>query len=119
MSFRRRSTKAIASDFTKDEAEYILLVGSETGNTFVFAKTFFKALKKEGKKVYMATLNQYTSYEKATCLIVFTSTYGDGDPPSNAHTFETVLIYKSNYISHIQQMRSRLPTEGFTTIPQD
>tara|TARA_B110000259_G_C14018753_1_gene402302 strand:- start:54 stop:2246 length:2193 start_codon:yes stop_codon:yes gene_type:complete len=91
MSFRRRSTKAIASDFTKDEAEYILLVGSETGNTFVFAKTFFKALKKEGKKVYMATLNQYTSYEKATCLIVFTSTYGDGDPPSNAHTFETLF----------------------------
>ncbi len=91
VSLRRRGTKRLIEDFTKDEAEYILLVGSETGNTFVFAKTFFNALKNAGKKVYMASLNEYSSYQCATHLIVFTATYGDGDAPSNARKFDTVF----------------------------
>ena len=92
MSFKRlRKSKTVAPDWTKDEAEYILLVGSETGSTFTFAKSYYDALKKEGKKIFLSTLNEYTTYKNATHLIVFTATYGDGDAPSNARNFETIL----------------------------
>lgn len=88
---RLKKTQTIFSEWAKDEAEYILLVGSETGSTYAFAKSFYNALKVEGKKVFQASLNEYTTYEKATHLIVFTATYGDGDAPSNARKFETLL----------------------------
>ena len=38
--------------WSKDEAEYIFLHGSQTGGTEMLAKSFFKSLIKEGKKVY-------------------------------------------------------------------
>ncbi len=92
MSFkRRRKSTSITAKWTKDEAHYILLVGSETGSTHTFAKAYYTALKNEGKKVYMSTLNEYTSYENATHLIVFAATYGDGDAPSNARKFESLF----------------------------
>ena len=71
-----------------NECEYIILVGSETGNTFVFAKYFFESLIKAGKSVFMSPLNDYTQYEKAKNIVVFTATYGDGEAPSNARLFE-------------------------------
>jgi sulfite reductase (NADPH) flavoprotein alpha-component len=88
---RKRKTTSITTKYTKDEAEYILLVGSETGSTYAFAKAFYKALEKESKTVFVATLNEYSSYENATHLIVFTATYGDGDAPNNARKFETLF----------------------------
>ena len=57
VSLRRRGTKRLIEDFTKDEAEYILLVGSETGNTFVFAKTFFNALLSRGRHSFCEFLD--------------------------------------------------------------
>lgn len=88
---RRKQTKGISPKTDKDTCEYILLVGSESGNTYVFAKSFCKALQQAGKKVFVSSLNEYTSYQKATHLIIFTSTYGDGESPSNARNFETRL----------------------------
>jgi sulfite reductase (NADPH) flavoprotein alpha-component len=88
---RRRKTTSIMTEHSKDEAEYILLTGSETGSTYTFAKAFCDALKNEGKKAFVSTLNEYRIYEKATHLIVFTATYGDGDAPSNARKFETLF----------------------------
>lgn len=90
-SKRRRKSKFITTEWTKDEAQYILLVGSEIGSTYSFAKAYYNALKKEEKKVYISTLNEYTTYENATHLIVFTATYGDGDAPSNARKFEALF----------------------------
>ncbi|MEM7085150.1 MAG: PepSY domain-containing protein [Bacteroidota bacterium] len=87
----RRRTNAITSEWRKDEAEYILLVGSETGSTYTFVKAFYNGLKNEGKKVHLGTLNEYSSYTNASYLIVFTATYGDGDAPSNARKFETLF----------------------------
>ncbi len=78
-------------DIDKDECDIVLLVGSETGNTFVFAKDFCKSLIKAGKKVFLSSLNEYTTYAKASQIIVFTATYGDGDAPSNAKHFEGVF----------------------------
>lgn len=92
MSLRRkRKSKKNHSKWTKDEAEFIVLTGSETGNTQLFAKAFCTALENTGKRVYCNTLNSYTEYANASHLIVFTSTYGDGDAPSNARKFEAMF----------------------------
>lgn len=74
-----------------DESEIILLVGSETGNTFRYASAFAKAIKAIGKTVAMTTLNEYSSYPKAKFIVVFTATYGDGDAPTNARKFEHLI----------------------------
>ena len=88
---RQRKSKKIVSQYSKDEAEYIILVGSETGNTYAFANTFYDALKNIKKTVHLSTLNEYSSYVNASHVIVFTATYGDGDAPSNARNFEILL----------------------------
>ena len=88
---QRKRIKKAKMLFNKDEAEYIILVGSETGKTFSLARIFFRALIKEGKKAHLASLNDYNSYENVNHMIVFTSTYGDGDAPSNAVKFEKLF----------------------------
>jgi sulfite reductase (NADPH) flavoprotein alpha-component len=40
-----------------------------------------------GEKVIIKPLNSYKIYNKAETLIILTSTYGEGDPPSNANNF--------------------------------
>ena len=84
---RRKDTSRIKNKFNKDESEYILLVGSETGNTFNSAKLFYDALITKGYSVYTSTLNEYTSYKNAKQLVVFTSTYGEGEAPTSATNF--------------------------------
>ncbi|MBL4663009.1 MAG: PepSY domain-containing protein [Flavobacteriaceae bacterium] len=92
MTFKRmKKTKSSLVTFDKDECEYIILVGSETGNTYAFAKAFYQALIDAGKKVNLSSLNKYATYQKAKYLVVFTSTYGDGDAPSNARNFNAML----------------------------
>ena len=73
------------------DAEYVVLVGSETRNTYRFANAFQKALTEVGKKTHLAELNAYTSYPKASHVVVLTSTYGDGDPPSSANKFTELV----------------------------
>lgn len=84
---RRKSKTTIHNNQTKEEAEFIVLVGSETGGTFNFANAFYKALLKIEKKVYITTLNEYTTYNKAKNIVIFTATYGDGEAPMNADKF--------------------------------
>ncbi|WP_205860168.1 PepSY domain-containing protein [Polaribacter sp. 20A6] len=84
---RRKKTSLVKNKFTKDEAEYIILVGSETGSTFNFATAFYNALTTSGKRVFLSELNQYTTYKKATNIIIFAATYGEGEAPINATKF--------------------------------
>lgn len=72
----------------KDQARYIILVGSESGDTYAFAKAVLKSLNKAGMTTHLATLNEYTTYKNAENITILTSTYGDGDPPTNASNFE-------------------------------
>ncbi len=88
---RRKSSKKLKNVYTEDEAEYILLYGSETGSTYSFAKQFYEALIEKKQKVYMDDLNNYTLYQNAKQLIVFTATYGEGESPTNAKRFEVHL----------------------------
>lgn len=88
---RRKKIKAIGLNLNKDECEFILLVGSETGRTNDFATHFQNALTKAGKTVFKSELNNYSSYKKAKHIIVFTATYGDGDAPTNARKFKKLF----------------------------
>ncbi|GAA4233715.1 hypothetical protein GCM10022291_11450 [Postechiella marina] len=88
---RKKHSIKINNKFSKDNAEYIILVGSESGSTFGFAKTFYNALIQQGKSVFVSELNNYSNYKKAKHLVVFTSTYGDGEAPINATNFEKLI----------------------------
>ena len=85
---RLKRPRVIESGSSPTEAEFVILTGSETRNTYRFAGAFQKALAEAGKKVYLADMDAYSTYPRASHVIVFTSTYGDGDPPSNAHRFK-------------------------------
>ncbi|WP_333660793.1 NADPH cytochrome P450 oxidoreductase family protein [Chishuiella changwenlii] len=93
LNYKRTSTTIELSDnpYTATDAEYILLVGSETGNTCVFAQELFNQLINKGLKPYLTDLNDYTEYPKAQYLMVLTSTYGVGDAPSSASRFLNML----------------------------
>lgn len=73
--------------FKADECSIVILAGSENGSTYRFASAVYKQLIIQGQKVYLADLDTYTTYPKAKQLIIMTSTYGEGDPPSNAKHF--------------------------------
>lgn len=94
--WRKRVKNSVGkSKFSKDESSHILLYGSETGNTNGFVLALQKGLIKAGKRVFVAPLNSYTSYKKATDIFILTSTYGEGEAPTNANKFldklETVV----------------------------
>jgi len=84
---RRKNSTSIKNKFKKEKAEYLILFGSETGNTLTFANLFYDALLKADKKVFIDELNNYSVYQKAKHLIVFTATYGEGEAPINANKF--------------------------------
>ncbi|QXP74742.1 PepSY domain-containing protein [Tenacibaculum sp. AHE15PA] len=99
---RKRKNSLPKNKFKKENSEIIILVGSETGSTFSIASSLYDALITDKKTVYIDHLNNYTSYNKATQLIVLTATYGEGQPPSNASNFLTLAekIKQKNPINY-------------------
>ena len=90
ITFKRKAVK-IKNKFKADEAEIILLVGSENGSTLHFANKIHQQLLAVNTKSFLTTLNQYKEFSQAKQLVIFTSTYGLGDAPSNAHLFEKLI----------------------------
>lgn len=86
ITFKRTRSK-IKNRYKGDEAEIIILVGSENGTTLFFANQIQKQFLASGKKVFLCEMNNYTLFPKATHFIIFTSTYGVGEAPSNATSF--------------------------------
>ena len=100
ITFARKSVKII-NKYSSQEAEYIILYGSEGGNTLFFAEKILSQLLSSGKKAYLESLNQYKKYPQATHFLIFTSTYGVGNPPSNADRFISLLgMYSQDNISY-------------------
>jgi len=92
MTLRRiKKVKTISIMPDKDTCEFIILVGSETGTTFEFARRLYTSLHTAGKKVYLTELNSYTAFAKAKYIIILAATYGEGAPTTNARKFETVF----------------------------
>jgi len=83
-TLRKLNIKYLSSD---KDSKYVILVGSEKGNTFEFAKFLSAQIQSFGEKVIIKPLNSYKVYNRAETLIILTSTYGEGDPPSNANNF--------------------------------
>jgi len=90
MTWKRRAGR-IRNKFAVSESEIIILVGSENGSTFAFAKALQQQLIAAGKKSFTAELNKYQTFAKAEHLIIITATYGLGNPPTNASKFIKLL----------------------------
>ncbi len=90
ITLKRKSSK-VRNKFKAQDADCIILVGSENGTTLGFANKVQQQLLTSGKKVFLSYLNNYQYFPKAEHILIFTSTYGDGDAPANAEKFETLL----------------------------
>lgn len=75
----------------KHDCKFVILVGSETGTTYDFARILYNSLTTLGNKVFLTDLNNYSAFAKAEHIFILTATYGDGEPPANAWKFETLL----------------------------
>ncbi|MBP6757719.1 MAG: PepSY domain-containing protein [Flavobacterium sp.] len=106
MTLKRRASR-IKNKYKAEESKIILLVGSENGSSLRFANAIHKQLLAHGEKVFFAELNNYAVYPKAEHLVVFTSTHGLGDPPSNATKFIS-LLNQTN-----QQQKINVSVVGF------
>ncbi|WP_420592961.1 PepSY domain-containing protein [Robiginitalea biformata] len=94
MTLRRRKNTRVrkggshgAAMSDADSCEVAVLVGSETGTTFGFARSLCEGIRATGRTVHLAEMNAYRTYPKARQLVVLTATYGDGEAPTNARRF--------------------------------
>lgn len=83
----KRMKNSTKNNCSPEEAELVILVGSEGGSTRFFASKVVEQLQSQGVKVYMDVMNSYQAYDNASRLLIFTSTYGVGEAPSNANFF--------------------------------
>ena len=75
------------NSFKEKESEFLILVGSENGNTNRYAKYLKEIISSNNKKVFIDQLNNYKPIENLQQIVILTSTYGLGQPPSNAKKF--------------------------------
>ncbi|WP_231425222.1 PepSY domain-containing protein [Pedobacter sp. Leaf250] len=87
----KRRANRIKNKYKSDQSEFILLVGSENGTTFRFANAIHAQLLKNGKSAFMAELNDYKNFPQAKQILIFAATYGQGDAPTNASKFKSLL----------------------------
>lgn len=82
----RRSRPALRGMARADRAETILLVASEGGTTWGFARALGQALQQAGGSVHLAPLSSFApaEYNAARRILIFAATWGDGDAPASA-----------------------------------
>ena len=88
ITFKRRKAR-IKNKYKQSACTHVILVGSETGSTLVFAVWFQEQLLSSGIKVFLMPMNAFSPHEKLSQLIVFAATYGKGEAPVNADKFIT------------------------------
>jgi len=88
--FRRRAN-VLKNKFSPDDSRIVVLVGSENGTTMRFARSVYQQLVAQGQIVYLTDMDKYRKFPLMEQMIVMTSTYGLGDPPSNARHFASRL----------------------------
>ncbi|WP_295772429.1 PepSY domain-containing protein [uncultured Mucilaginibacter sp.] len=87
----KRRANQVGNKFKANESNVIILVGSENGSTYRFAKAVHQQLLKQGQRSFITELNNYTNFPKAEHLIIITATYGLGNAPTNAAKFVNLL----------------------------
>lgn len=72
-----------------DQADTIILVGSEGGSTWAFAETLRAALEAAGARVHTSPMTSFAPgpWRKAERVILLAATHGDGDAPASARNF--------------------------------
>ena len=106
ITLKRRSSR-IKNKFKASESKFILLAGSENGSSLRFANAILKQLIGHGEKAFITELNSYTLFPKAEHIIVFSSTHGLGDAPSNGSKFLSLLN------KYPQQQKIKYSVVGF------
>lgn len=85
---RKRAHAPIAANVPARDADTVILVGSEGGGTWGFARTLHAALTSNGHRVHTAPMDSLMrSYPAARRMFVLTATYGDGEAPATAGAF--------------------------------
>lgn len=85
---RRRARAPFAGNVHAKAADTVVLVGSEGGSTWGFARTLHAALTANGHKVHTAPMDCLArSYPSARRMFLLTATYGDGAAPATASSF--------------------------------
>jgi sulfite reductase (NADPH) flavoprotein alpha-component len=90
ITLKRRSNRT-RNTCKAEDSKFIILVGSENGSTYGFARSVHRQLLKSGEKSFITELNNYAVFPEAEYFIVVTATYGLGDPPANATKFAALL----------------------------
>ncbi|MVN91977.1 PepSY domain-containing protein [Mucilaginibacter aquatilis] len=90
ITLKRRANR-VDNKFKANESNVIILIGSENGSTYRFAKAVHQQLLKQGQRSFITELNNYTIFPKAEHLIIITATYGLGNAPTNAAKFFNLL----------------------------
>jgi sulfite reductase (NADPH) flavoprotein alpha-component len=83
-SFSKRKSRIPLKTVLQTNPDKIILVGSETGNTWRFAQTLQNALEGVGEDFKVMSLGDIPDLEGEKTIFILTATYGDGDPPENA-----------------------------------
>jgi len=85
---RRRANEPIAANVPARTADTVILVGSEGGSTWEFARTLHAALSANGHMVHTVAMNGFArSYPAAKRMFLLTATHGDGTAPASAAAF--------------------------------
>lgn len=85
---RQRARPRIAGNSPAQSADAVILVGSENNSTWGFARVLHEGLRKAGRRVHTAPMNQLAArYGAARHLFILTATYGDGEAPASARQF--------------------------------
>lgn len=91
ITYKRFRSQVKIKSCDANEAEYVILVGSENGSTLFCAQLILKQLLQFGCKALVLSLNEYREFKNIKHLIILTSTYGEGTAPSNANKFENLV----------------------------
>lgn len=80
-----------------------IVFGTESGNAQGLAERTGEALRKEGLSCSVIDMLdlKHDAIAEMRLLLVITSTYGNGDPPSNAEAFHAYLMKKAPPLPHV------------------
>jgi sulfite reductase (NADPH) flavoprotein alpha-component len=87
----KRPRIRIKNKYARSDCSHIVLVGTEGATTLQFAYEFHRQLLKAGIKSYLGLMNDYSQFRKMQQLIIFTATYGQGEPPASANQFKELV----------------------------
>jgi sulfite reductase (NADPH) flavoprotein alpha-component len=90
---RRQSGQTrVAGNVPANKAQVVVLVGSEGGSTWGFARALHRNLTSAGKLVHLTEINDFSGhYPMAEQVLFLTATYGDGHAPESASKALKVL----------------------------